>query len=559
MYWLLAGACLLAFGAGMGYPFLRCQDDWAYVTANEHLLAGWSHILQLASTPVLELATPLPQVSYLIDYSIGGLDPMVYHVINLLWHIGMVLLVFRLFRELGIRKQMAFWAALLFAIHPQRVESVIWISERKDVMCGFFFVLTCLCFLIWRRKHRPGGPVFYWGSLAAMAAAMASKPSAAALPLVLMALDFHRTRKLRFKPVLGHFVLLAGYLIIARTLLANAGNNFSEGGFRLLLGIRNYCMYFLKTFYPAEICPLYPYIELGWKDFALIAISLAALLWLWIQHRQKALYDALPMLFCAGIVLAPVSGIMIFSNADFADRYSYIPAVFFLGMAALLLPPLPEKVRKWAFCYPAAILLCTWIYLPNWNGEEAFLQEACSKPGSNFRGAAIYAALLAEQNNAKAGLEVLQSCDRTNLRAVKHREYLELQQRMLQLMVRYQAGEDPVRLYPEFTAILDPAKNRRKLQALAYTSLLTFLSAHADCALASGKPAEAATIYETLAQAYHQEEFTSSFYMGVARMIRRDPAGAVVFFERAAAASPDDEQTKRNLQNARRLAAEKQH
>ncbi len=558
MCWLLAGVCFLTFAASINYPFLGCQDDWAYVTANKHLLAGWSHIVQLARTPVLDLPTPLPQISYLIDWSIGGLDPQIYHIINILWHTGMVLLVFRIFRELGLRRNVAFFTALIFAIHPQRVESVVWISERKDVMCGFFFCLCCVCFLAHTRKHRPASNAFLWGSWGAMAAALACKPSAAALPFVLLAMDFHRTHKIRLKPVLGFFAILASYLFLSRSLLAGTGNNLADDGFRLLMGVRNYCFYFLKTFYPAEVNPLYPYITITWKDYAVIGLCIAALIWCFCRFRKKTVYDILPMLFCAGIVLAPVSGVILFSNADFADRYSYIPSIFFLAMAGMVLPPIPKQFRKLVLCYPALLLIRTWCYLPTWNGDEAILQSVCSVPNSNFRGAAQYATLLAAQGNAHAGLKVLQDCGKEDPRTQKHQEYLEILRKTLQLMNRYQAGEDPAKLFPEFTRLLSPAHNRRLLQQLDYTALIPFLTTHANCALAAKNPAAAAEIYESLAHAYSEEPFTAPFYMGVAKMLRRDPAGAIPYFERAVAASPGDEQAKRNLENARRLAAGKQ-
>ena len=558
MCWLLAGVCFLTFAASINYPFLGCQDDWAYVTANRHLQAGWSHIVQLATTPVLGLSTPLPQISYLVDHSIAGMEPWIYHLINILWHCGMVLLVFRLFRELGIRRNAAFFTALIFAIHPQRVESVVWISERKDVMCGFFFILSCVCYMAYRRPRRPASAVYQWGSIAAMAAALASKPSAAALPFVLLALDFHRTEKFHWKPLIGHFTVLAGYLLLSQTLLSGTGKNISNMGLRPVLGLRNYCTYFLKTFYPSEVCPLYPYINLSPADFILIGLCIAALIWFIARFRKKAVYDVLPMLFCAGIVLAPVCGIIIFSSADFADRYSYIPSVFFLAAAALILPPIPEKFRKWTFCIPVLLLIRTWLYLPAWNGDGPLLQAACSVPDYNYRGAIIYAEVLTKQGKAQEGLEILKHCGRSDPRTAREKILLDIADHLFALMARYQAGEDPAKLFPEFTKILAPDKNRDLLQRVAYLSLLTILPAHADCALAAGKPIAAADIYATLARSYPDEPFTEAFYMGVSMMLRRNAAEAVKYFERALAESPDDEPTKRNLENARRLAAGKQ-
>ena len=549
-YLLLAGACVLAFAGALGFDFLRCQDDWAYVTGNPNLVLDLPHFIAMVTTPVLGLWTPLPQASYFLDYAIGGFHPEVYRAITLLWHIGVVWLAFRLFRELMIRRNAAFFAALLFAIHPQRVESVVWISERKDVMCAFFFLLGCVLFLTSLRKKRQS---LYWFSLVAMLAALGSKPSAVALPAVLVALDFHLRGKLRLKPVLPHIVL-AG-LFLCGGLLRDTANNFAQEGFRPLVGIRNYCMYFFKTFYPSELYPLYPFVSLTWFDWALIAACSGALVWFWLDRRKQTIRDVLPMLFAAGAVLAPVSGVMIFSNADFADRYSYIPSVFFLAALMMILPAPPERFRKWVWLWPALLLLRTWLYLPNWNGDDAMLSASCSAPKYNFCAAGLYASELVRQGNAKAARTVFLDCGRDDPRTRRSMKYVEVMDRMLELMERYQDGKR-AELLPGFTAILTSDANRERLQDLNYCSLIPFMTAFADCAMAAGRPMMASRIYEVLADAYPQEKFTAPFYRGVAMMLRRDHAAAVRYFQAAVEASPSDEIARRNLEAARRLAAQ---
>lgn len=548
-YLLLTGACVLAFAGAFGFDFLRCQDDWAYVTGNPNLVLDWAHFVGMVTTPVLGLWTPLPQASYFLDYAIDGFRPEVYRAITLLWHIGAVLLAFRLFRELMIRRNAAFFAALLFAIHPQRVESVVWISERKDVMCAFFFLLGCVLYLTSLRKKRQS---LYWFSLAAMLAALGSKPSAVALPAVLVALDFHLRGKIRLKPVLPH-IMLAG-LFLCGGLLRDTANNFAQGGFRPLVGIRNYCTYFLKTFYPSELYPLYPFITLTWVDWTLIAACVGALAWFWLNRRKQTVRDILPMLFAAGAVLAPVSGVMIFSNADFADRYSYIPSVFFLAAVMLILPAPPDKFRKWVWLWPALLLVRTWLYLPNWNGDDAMLSASCAAPNYNFYAAGLYACELVKQDNARDGRTVFRDCGRGDPRTRRSMKHLEIMDRMLALMERYQAGKR-AELLPEFTAILNPDANRKRLQDLHYGCLIPFMTAFADCALAAGHPAMAGRIYEGLADAYPGERFTAPFYRGVAMMLRRDHAAAVRCFQAAVEASPSDEAARRNLEAARQRLA----
>jgi len=547
---LLAGACVIAFAGALDYPFLQ-YDDWAYVTGNPNLVLDWPHFWRMIITPVQKLATPLPQASFFLDYAIGGLQVRIYHLINLLWHIGVVYLACRLFRELGISRRTAFFLALVFAVHPQRVESVVWIAERKDVMCAFFFLLACVLQQKALRHRKNFSP----GSVAAMTAAVLCKPYAVCLPLVLAALDFHRTHRFRFRPVQPHLITSGLLLILFCTTVQKAGSNITQIGLFPVLAIRNYCMYFFKTLYPVRLCPLYPFVYITPLDYLLIAGCIGILIFIGWKKPEKLKFDVLPMLFAAGMVLGPVSGIMTFNDTDFADRYSYVPSIFFLTAVTLAIPKLPEKFRAWRWSYPAALLLGTLLYKPVWNGDESLLREAVSRPGCNFHAAIYYSAYLQQIGEEDSMMKPLEQYDHTHPRAARFRIPLQHFEQGMRLLYRSRRGADPA-LLPEFMALLNQDSKRESIKVLNYIFLIPLMTAFADCALSGGKPDMAARIYDGLAEDCRENPFYRPFYHGVAAMLRKDPAAAVPYFEQAHRCNPGNETARLNLETARRKAAE---
>ena len=119
-------------------------------------------------------------VSLMLDHALFGFAPWGYRMHNLLLHIGCVWLLAGIVRRLGGVRWAAWGAALLWAVHVQRVESVVWIVERKDVLCGFYALLSVLCLLRARRARRRWG----WIAASAVSGALSilAKPMSAALP-----------------------------------------------------------------------------------------------------------------------------------------------------------------------------------------------------------------------------------------------------------------------------------------------------------------------------------------------------------------------------------------
>ena len=184
---LVSAATLISFLGSLDNEFVN-WDDGIYVTDNrliQHL--SWDSLAKIFSYPRMKTYVPFSSVSLAIDYKLWGLDPFGYHLTNLLLHLINTLLVFCLVRRLAHQLIPALIAALLFGVHPIHVESVAWISERKDVLSTLFFLSALLFYLRYRAGQRS---LFYILSLASFVVALLSKQMAITLPIVMVLCDF---------------------------------------------------------------------------------------------------------------------------------------------------------------------------------------------------------------------------------------------------------------------------------------------------------------------------------------------------------------------------------
>ncbi len=347
------------------FPSLRngfvSWDDDIYVTHNPRLrhLTLSSLLGTFSSLHASGNWHPLTELSHAADYAVWDMRPFGHHLTSILIHglnAGLVvLLACALARarerspEPSERTVVAGIAAgLLWGLHPLRVESAAWVSERKDVLCAAFYLASLLCYLRYARvvaetdsaAAHPDGRRDYLGALACFLLALMSKPMAVSLPFVLLVIDVYpleRTRHARKWRLVGEklpFLALAlGSAIVA--LIAQR----AEGGFRAMQGLRlatralvamrSTVLYLGKTLWPAELLPLYAYPQkvsfTSWK-FALPILSLVLLVAasVWLAKRNRAF---LAVLACYLVALLPVIGIVQVGPQSMADRYTYLPAV----------------------------------------------------------------------------------------------------------------------------------------------------------------------------------------------------------------------------------------
>ncbi len=164
-------------------------DDTGYITENPSVTRGvsWSGIIWAFSTFEQGNWHPLTWISHMLDCQLYGLNPAGHHLTNALFHAANTVLVFFLLRRMTGTIWPSAFVAALFGWHPLHVESVAWASERKDVLCAFFWLLTLLAYVSYVKKPRP---TRYCVALVLFACSLMSKPMAVTLPFVLLLVDF---------------------------------------------------------------------------------------------------------------------------------------------------------------------------------------------------------------------------------------------------------------------------------------------------------------------------------------------------------------------------------
>jgi tetratricopeptide (TPR) repeat protein len=349
--WAAVLLTLLAYGRVVDNGFINI-DDPDSVLANPVLQHPSLHTL-LTSTLVGNWI-PLTNLSLALDFRLGGLNPWVYHFDSLIFHALNTALVFLLSLKLFgfIRKPdsqagsqepeawaapAAFGAAILFGLHPIHVESVAWASERKDLLCAFFYLPSLGAYLDFaaRSAHARWN---YAQALGFFILALLSKPMAVSLPFVLVLLDLWPLGRFRRHP---RKAILEKIPFLAASLLAGGVTLFfqSLGGgtpgfdqvplsFRLMNACHALVFYSAKLAWPAGLAAHYPALIGNTYSFAYVLSALLVVLFsafcLWRRRARPAL--ALGWFyFC--VTLAPVLGFIQVGNQAAADRFTYLPSL----------------------------------------------------------------------------------------------------------------------------------------------------------------------------------------------------------------------------------------
>jgi len=304
-------------------------DDEIYVN-NNPLIKGpdWKGIFTQA---VSSNYHPLTLISLVINYKLTGLDPSSYLLFNYLLHLVNTGLVFYFIWTISGKKIMvAFLTALIFGIHPMHVESVAWVSERKDVLYTLFFVLSLLQY--WRFLEK-GKSLNYWSSLLLFILSLLSKPAAIILPLVLFLLDYWKGREMTKKSVLEKIPffllsLLFGILTVKmQSAHAIAGLELYPWWARIFFACYVVMIYFFRFFIPYPLSAFHPYpspANLGLPVLLSPIFILALVVFLWYQRRNKLLVFGL-LFFVINLLL--VLQIISIGNTIVSERYTYVPYI----------------------------------------------------------------------------------------------------------------------------------------------------------------------------------------------------------------------------------------
>jgi tetratricopeptide (TPR) repeat protein len=355
---LLVGAVsAIAFLPGLDGQFLNWDDSVNFLGNTDYRGLGWHQIRWMFTTALMGHYIPLTWVTLGANYVVGGMNPWGYHLLSLLFHAANAALFCvvarRLLSAAGAAEPATSWAAafaaLLFGVHPLRVESVVWITERRDVLCGLFFLLAVLAYL---RGVEAGGLLRgRWRvlSLLAFAAALLSKAAAMPLPLALLVLDAYPLRRQalgwrRLALEKAPFAMLSAVAAaIALLVLPRAGavTGYDRYGPLARLGMVGYSLAFYprKFLWPNDLAPLYELpsrVDLTEWRFAasLAAVVIVSAALILARRRWPA---GLAAWTYSALMLLPISGIVHSGHQLAHDRYSYLSGLGFalLGGAAV--------------------------------------------------------------------------------------------------------------------------------------------------------------------------------------------------------------------------------
>jgi tetratricopeptide (TPR) repeat protein len=348
---------LLVFVTFMVYlPALRNDfvnyDDSDYVTANPHVQSGlkWENIQWAITTGHASNWHPITWVSHMLDCQLFGQQPAMHHLVSVLFHIANTVLLFVLLNGMTGAVWRSVIVAGLFALHPLHVESVVWASERKDVLSAFFFLLTLISYSlrfpspITHHATRLQHPTFYYAlALLFFALGLMSKPMLVTVPFLLLLLDYWPLQ--RFQPSTFSlkpstllrliaekvpFLALSVASCVITFLVQRKGGAVSTTisfGARAANAVVSYVHYVLDMFWPNHLSVLYPHpgtwpvLQVVASAIFLVVVTAAVLF-----SVRKHPYLAVGWFWFLGM-LVPAIGFVQVGIQCRADRYTYLPLI----------------------------------------------------------------------------------------------------------------------------------------------------------------------------------------------------------------------------------------
>lgn len=355
----------------LGNGFVNWDDDANFLENPGYRGLSPAHLKWMLTTFHMGNYQPLTWLTLGLDYELWGMDGRGYHLTNLLLHLASTVLFYFFLLALLERVQLpggegggppARWpaavGALFFGIHPLRVESVAWATERKDVLCGLFIMVTLLAYLRMEREQRRGRPAARWYllSLGLFVLSLLSKALGLMLPLVLLAMDVYplgrfvrgqRLRVLLEKAPFAGAALMEGLLTYWALGEVGVVRPLEQVGWgaRILEAAFGLCFYLVKTVAPIRLSPLYPVprpFNPGAPIFWSSVVAVAVITGLSAAFRKRYPAGGVAW-FCYVVLLLPVLSLINEAPHIAADRYSYLSCLPWAALGAWLLGRVADR------------------------------------------------------------------------------------------------------------------------------------------------------------------------------------------------------------------------
>jgi tetratricopeptide (TPR) repeat protein len=392
----LAGVAFVVFARALAFEFVSLDDN-DYVTLNPYVRQGLTLGGAVRDFSAFDVANwhPLTWLSLQLDASLwqtqqGAPDPRGFHLTSVLLHAANAALLFLALRALTGARWRSAGVALLFAVHPLRVESVAWVAERKDVLSLFFGLLALWAYAVYVRTPTARR---YAAVAVTLALGLMCKPVLVTLPFLLLVLDWWPLRRVGASrdwtrlvvEKLPLFALAAASCVV--TYLAQERGGATRGTELFPFAVRmenatvSYLAYLGKTFWPFGLAPFYPHPGAtlpGWQA-AGSALLLVAVTVMAVALRRRAPYLLAGWLWFLG-TLVPMIGLVQVGNQAYADRYTYFPQIGILlalcWAVADISAARPRVAVVAAVAVAMALVVRTESQLSTWHDSYALWQNA---------------------------------------------------------------------------------------------------------------------------------------------------------------------------------------
>ncbi len=381
-------------------------DDDLYVTDNDVVRSGLSRgsIAWAFTTFRTGNWHPLTWLSHLADVTLFGLEPHAHHAVSVLWHGLASVLCFLALRGLTGALWPSALAAALFAVHPLRVESVAWVAERKDLLAGFFWMVTTALYVRYARRPGPGRRAAVFAGLAF---GLMAKPTLVTLPFVFLLLDWWPLNRTPWGGAPGGarpatllseklpLFALSALSSVVTYLAQSYGGNLDPAQTRLALRAANARLasaaYLADTAVPRGLSVVYPYPAgmPGPPSLAAAALLLGAVSVVALLGLRRRPWVATGWLLYLG-TLVPVIGLVQAGFQSRADRYTYLPLIGIFAAVAWTLRELWRR-RGWraplAIGASAAVVLLaalTWAQTGRWHDSGTLFRHALDVTRDNW-------------------------------------------------------------------------------------------------------------------------------------------------------------------------------
>jgi tetratricopeptide (TPR) repeat protein len=376
----------IVFGQTIGFQFVN-YDDPLYVIDNAHIRNGlnWHNIVWAFTHIHSQNWHPLTSISLMLDCQLSGPKPGAIHFTNVLMHSAAAVLLFIALEQMTASVWTSAFVATVFAIHPQHVESVAWIAERKDVLSGLFFALTLIGYFHYTQKQTAGR---YAAMSILFACGLMSKPMLVTLPIVLLLLDYWPLNRFEkasavklFAEKIPLFVLVVGscFMTFWAQNFALGSSEFLPLKWRITNAIFSCFEYVRQMICPFNLIPFYVHpenrLEMGRLLIAAIFIVVVTAIVLW---RHKTNPYLIVGWFWYLVMLIPVIGIVQVGLQGRADRYTYLPEIgLYLALAWLI----RDLTKAWRYQTAAttsaatvaigAMSILSWKQTTHWRDTES--------------------------------------------------------------------------------------------------------------------------------------------------------------------------------------------